>query len=185
MKYFIRQLARILNDQIMNKTNLLNLKIIIIISILLTLVERVLTPSSTSPNGVAFYAYMTTRLHTPSTEHVLVFDVAKTNIGNAYHPNTGVFMVPESGVYVFTWTFWIGDHRDNSIQLMVNREDVGSIYLHTISGVESEATGIVVTHVNAGDDVFVRKHSAFQIGTGQYIQSNIYGRSSFAGWKIF
>nr|XP_034333883.1 uncharacterized protein LOC109619634 [Crassostrea gigas] len=69
--------------------------------------KRVLTPSSTSRNGVAFYAYMTTRLHTPSTEHVLVFDVVKTNIGNAYHPSTGVFMVPESGVYVFTWTFWI------------------------------------------------------------------------------
>lgn len=147
--------------------------------------KRVLTPSSTSRNGVAFYAYMTTRLHTPSTEHVLVFDVVKTNIGNAYHPSTGVFMVPESGVYVFTWTFWIGDGRDNSIQLMVNREDVGTVYLQTISGVESVATGIVVTHVNAGDDVFVRKHSAFQIGTGQYIQSNIYGRSSFAGWKIF
>eukprot|EP00105_Crassostrea_gigas_P041565 XP_019925713.1 PREDICTED: complement C1q tumor necrosis factor-related protein 3-like [Crassostrea gigas] len=90
--------------------------------------KRVLILSSTSRNGVAFYAYMSTRLPTPSTEHVLVFDVAKTNIGNAYHPSTGVFMVPESGVYVFTWTFWIGDDRDHSIQLMVNREDVGSIY---------------------------------------------------------
>lgn len=147
--------------------------------------KRLLTPPSTSHNGVAFYAYMSSILPSPSTEHVLVFDVAKTNIGNAYHPSTGVFIVPESGVYVFTWTFRIGGNQDHSIQLMVNREDVGSIYLYTISGVESEATGIVVTHVNAGDDVFVRTHSTLQIGTGHFIQSNIYGRTSFAGWKIF
>lgn len=108
---------------------------------------------------------MSSILPSPSTEHVLVFDVAKTNIGNAYHPNTGVFIVPESGVYVFTWTFRIAGINDHSIQLMVNREDVGSVYLRTINGVDDEATGFVVTHVNAGDDVFVRTHPLLQIGT--------------------
>lgn len=68
---------------------------------------------------------------------------------------------------------------------MVNREDVGSVYLRTINGVDDEATGFVVTHVNAGDGVFVRTHPLLQIGTGHYINSNTYGRSSFAGWKIF
>lgn len=94
-------------------------------------------------------------------------------------------MVPESGVYVFTWTFRIGAINDHSIQLIVNREDVGTVYLHTIGGVDAEATGIVVAHVNAGDDVFVRTHPQLKIGTGHYINSNTFGRSSFAGWKIF
>lgn len=128
---------------------------------------------------------MSSILYSPSTEHVLVFDVVKTNIGNAYHPNTGVFIVPESGVYVLTWTFRIGGNHDHSIQLIVNREDIGSVYLHTVNGVEGEATGIVVTHVNAGDDVFVRTHPKLQIGPGHYIQSDMHGKSSFAGWKIF
>jgi hypothetical protein len=41
---------------------------------------------------------------TISEQHLLRFDVVKTNQGNGYHPNTGVFMVPETGIYVFTWT---------------------------------------------------------------------------------
>lgn len=154
-------------------------------------VERLLTPlipPFISHNGVSFYAYISSKLSSPSTEHVLVFDVAKTNLGNAYHPNTGVFIVPESGVYVFTWTFRIGAINDHSIELILNREDVGTVYLNTIDGVDAEATGIVmivVEHVNAGDDVFVRTHPQLQIGTGHYINSNTFGRSSFAGWKIF
>lgn len=117
-------------------------------------------------------------------QHVLVFDVVKTNMGNAYHPTTGVFMVPESGVYVFTWTFRTGNNHDLSIELVINRESFGAIYLHTLTGVEVEETGIVVAHVNAGDDVFVRTHSTLTIGINHYIQSDINGRSSFAGWKI-
>ncbi|XP_048766258.2 uncharacterized protein LOC125673646 [Ostrea edulis] len=147
--------------------------------------KRLLTPPSTTHGAVAFYAYMSTILPSPSAQHVLVFDVVKTNTGNAYHPTTGVFMVPESGVYVFTWTYRIGGDHDHSIQLMINTEDCGSLYLHAMSGTEMEGTGIVVTHVNAGDDVYVRTHASYQVGTSHYIQSNTYGRSSFAGWKLF
>ena len=127
---------------------------------------------------------MSSILLSPSMQHVLVFDVVKTNMGNAYHPTTGVFMVPESGVYVFTWTFRTGNNYDHSIELIINRESFGAIYLHSVAGAEVEETGIVVAHVNAGDDVFVRTHSTLTIGNNHYIQSNGYGRSSFAGWKI-
>lgn len=149
-------------------------------------VERLLSPPSptSSSSGVAFYAYMSAILPFPSIQHVLVFDVVKTNLGNAYHPTTGVFMVPESGVYVFTWTFRTGNNYDHSIELIINRESFGAIYLHSVAGAEVEETGIVVAHVNAGDDVFVRTHSTLTIGNNHYIQSNGYGRSSFAGWKI-
>lgn len=122
----------------------------------------------------------------PWRGRVLVYDVVKTNIGNGYRSHTGVFLVPKSGVYVFTWTFRTGNNYDHSIQLMKNKEDVGSVYFHSGHGrAEAGGTGIVVTHANAGDDVFTRTNPTLYIETGHYIQSNAHGRSSFAGWKIF
>jgi hypothetical protein len=64
----------------------------------------VATPSSPPTTSViAFYAYMSRDTPTITIQHPLTFDVVKTNLGNGYHPATGVFIAPESGVYVFTW----------------------------------------------------------------------------------
>ena len=82
---------------------------------------------------------------------VFVFDVVKTNVGSAYHPTTGLFIAPQTGVYVFTWTFRKSGDSANSIKLLINQDEIGSILLHT----------------------------------GHYISSDEYGRSSFAGWRIF
>lgn len=90
-----------------------------------------------------------------SLEYVLVFDVVKINFGNVYYFSIGVFIVLVLGVYVFIWIFWIGGNYDYSIQLMVNREDVGIVYFYIIGGVDVEVIGIVVVYVNVGDDVFV------------------------------
>lgn len=150
-----------------------------------TFEERILSPQSTSGDTIAFYAYMSSILRSPWRGRVLVYDVVKTNIGNGYRSHTGVFLVPKSGVYVFTWTFRTGNDHDHSIPLMKNNQDVGSVYFHSGGRVEAGGTGIVVTHANAGDDVFTRTNSTLYIGTGHYIQSNVHGRSSFAGWKIF
>lgn len=147
--------------------------------------KRILSPQSTSGDTIAFYAYMSSILRSPWRGRVLVYDVVKTNIGNGYRSHTGVFLVPKSGVYVFTWTFRTGNDHDHSIPLMKNNQDVGSVYFHSGGRVEAGGTGIVVTHANAGDDVFTRTNPTLYIGTGHYIQSNVHGRSSFAGWKIF
>ena len=139
--------------------------------------------SSLSPSnaGVAFYAYMSKGM-TFNMNQVFVFDVVKTNVGSAYHPTTGLFIALQTGVYVFTWTFRKSGDSANSIKLLINQDEIGSILLHTAAALGIEGTGIVVTHVNAGDDVFVRTHSSFP--TGHYISSDEYGRSSFAGWRI-
>ncbi|XP_061193433.1 uncharacterized protein LOC133201661 [Saccostrea echinata] len=117
--------------------------------------KRLILPSNTVHGVIAFYAYMSAILQSPSTgtHYVLVFDIVKTNIGNAYHPTTGVFMVPESGVYVFTWTIRSGGDDTHSVELMINTEGFGTIYLQTLNA-ETEVTGIVVAHVNVGDDVY-------------------------------
>ena len=70
---------------------------------------------------VAFFAQMSSKI--PASEatgnHVMVFDVVKTNAGND-HPSTGVFIVPESGIYVFSWTLRNGENNFHSTELVVS-----------------------------------------------------------------
>lgn len=121
--------------------------------------------------------------NTPSItlQHPLRFDVVKTNQGNAYHPSTGVFMVPQTGMYVFTWTVRIDGANYHSTELVVNTESMGIVHLNTGGTTAGEVTGIVVVHVDNGDDVFVRTYGNFN---GGCVLSDHAGRSSFAGWKL-
>ena len=112
---------------------------------------------------------------------VIVFDIVKTNAGNGYHSSSGIFIVPESGIYVFSWTFFVGGEEHDSTQLMVNNNEEGLIHLHPADGHSITATGLAVLHVNKGDDVYVKISSVSHSGT---IFSNLYGKSSFTGWKL-
>ena len=146
--------------------------------------ERLLIqPSQITPTTVAFYAQKSSNI--PASEatghRVLVFDMVKTNIGNGYHPSTGVFMVPESGIYVFSWSFRNGNDDYHSTELMVNTGQEGIIYVDSADGSDITGTGVAVIHVNKGDDVFVRIGSVSYTGP---INSDARGRCSFAGWKL-
>ncbi|XP_062571701.1 caprin-2-like [Saccostrea cucullata] len=149
--------------------------------------KRLLSPVTTPyPSNtiqtIAFYAYMSKHTPTITIQYPLTFDVVKTNFGNGYHSTTGVFMVPESGVYVFTWTIRIGSNNYHATQLMVNTDELGIIYSYVGSGPDLGGTGIVVAHVDKGDDVYVRTHALWNSGV---IYSDASGRSSFAGWRLF
>lgn len=122
----------------------------------------------------------TTCIPSVTGQSTLVFDVIKTNNGNGYHPPTGVFIAPESGIYVFTWTMREYGDCFHSTQLVVNNDEIGIIHLHSVSAGDFLCTGVVVTHVNAGD-VYVRTHAKWN---NFCFVSNEGGRSSFAGWKL-
>eukprot|EP00105_Crassostrea_gigas_P014556 XP_011431248.1 PREDICTED: heavy metal-binding protein HIP [Crassostrea gigas] len=136
----------------------------------------------TSSAVVAFYAYLSKSL--PANEatphHVLIFDMVRTNIGNAYHSSTGVFIVPETGVYVFIWSFMNGNNDAHSTQLMINTVEWGIVHANSASSSWMQSTGVVVAHVNKGDDVFVQTSGASR---GE-IYSGGYSRTMFAGWKL-
>ncbi|XP_062571692.1 C1q-related factor-like [Saccostrea cucullata] len=143
--------------------------------------ERILGPTTVPSEGnVAFYAYMSTSLVNPSSFHTLIFDTVITNDGNGYHPNTGVFIVPESGLYVFTWVMRQWTHATHGTELMVNKISSGSVFLHSMTD-DHSVTGLVVIHANQGDDVFVRTQVDNNYGN---IGSDYHGKTSFAGWKI-
>jgi hypothetical protein len=118
---------------------------------------------------------------TISRQYLLRFDVVKTNQGNGYHPNTGVFMVPETGIYVFTWTIRVYGTYRHSTELVVITKSMGIVHLNAGGSWDDSVTGIVVVHANSGDDVFLR--TLANANAGQ-IASDRGGRSSFAGWKL-
>ncbi|XP_062589102.1 uncharacterized protein LOC134250764 [Saccostrea cucullata] len=85
-------------------------------------------------NAIAFYAYMSQNTPTISVQYPFIFDVVKTNVGHGYHSATRAFVVPESGMYVFTWTMRVyGDHY-HSAEAMVNTDALGVIYVNTGTG---------------------------------------------------
>lgn len=111
----------------------------------------------------------------------LIFDVVKTNAGNGLHPTTGVFTAPSSGFYVFTWTIRLHDNSFHSIVLILNGQEVGTLYQYVGHGEDDMSGTTVVIHVNEGEDVFLRTKSDFNQGM---IHNSPHGRSSFAGWKL-
>ncbi|XP_062615515.1 multimerin-2-like [Saccostrea cucullata] len=145
--------------------------------------DRLLSPDVIAPGPVvAFYAYMSANLpaNVATPHHVLIFDHVRTNIGNGYHPSTGVFIAPETGVYVFMWNFMNGGGSYHSTQLMINSEEWGIVHTHTAPNTWTQVTGCVVAHVNKGDDVFVKTSGS----SSGLIYSDINGKTSFSGWKI-
>lgn len=135
-------------------------------------------------NVIAFYAYMgQTEVH-PGPHHTIIFDVPVTNIGNGYNHFSGIFSVPSSGVYVFSWT--IGDSSGGTIftELVVNKDVVGGILTQSMYTADRfTTTGLVVKEVSESDVVFVRTSSTG--GNHGDIQSlSPVQRTSFSGWRL-
>ena len=131
---------------------------------------------------VAFYAIISHNMHGLGAHQTIIFDVAKTNIGSAYSPHTGVFTAPSAGVYVFTWSIRLV-RAEHSFEIIVNAEVYGATFLRakTTAGGDETVTGTVVVHLSTGDEVFVRTHA--YVGDGD-IYSNTHGQPTFSGWKL-
>ncbi|XP_063399076.1 complement C1q-like protein 2 [Mytilus trossulus] len=132
---------------------------------------------------VAFYAYMSKDDPSLLKHNQLVFDVVKINIGNGYLNNTGVFVAPSSGTYVFSWTLYTGNHGATYYDLMVNGEIYGSTLGETddVPGDFDSDSGTVVVSLNTGDNVYFRSI----IQTTAFILGRRSARTSFSGWKLY
>lgn len=143
--------------------------------------STILQPTPVPVETVAFFAYFSTH-NPPSTHHhILAFDTVITNVGNAYHPQSGTFIAPRTGLYVFTWTIRLWGSSYHTSELLVDNNIVNTIYLDPNNHIDGSVTGTAVVLVNQGDDVLVRTGSENNNGD---IKSDTHGRSSFAGWIL-
>ncbi|XP_033760564.1 complement C1q tumor necrosis factor-related protein 2-like [Pecten maximus] len=134
-----------------------------------------------TPNGAgAFSVSLSARDMTLHSKLVIVFDEVLLDIDGNYHTGDGVYRVPVSGVYVFTWCM-TGTTTDNVVtELTVNGSPRGTIFSDAETGhTWDTSTGVIVTSVIEGDHVFIRSKSE-----GMIHSSGIYGKAMFSGWRL-
>lgn len=140
-----------------------------------------LQPTRMPVDMVAFYAYLSSDTPASVAHHIITFDTVITNVGNAYHPHSGTFIAPRSGLYVFTWTIRLWGNSYFTTELLVNNNDVNWIYFDPAHTIDGSVSSTAVVHVNQGDDVLIRTGPDFHNGN---IVSDKNGKSSFAGWIV-
>lgn len=140
------------------------------------------TPAVTTFDTIAFYAYLGTHDMTPAANKVIVFETVLVNtIGNAYNNYSGVFTIPESGIYVFTWTIECDGNGSIFTNILRNSNVFGSIASDSHNEAEYRmSTGVALNFANKGDVVFIRVHTVHN----SHIHSSDFARSSFSGWKL-
>lgn len=112
-------------------------------------------PASTPTGVIAFHTYISNDSSGPLSEHhILQFDVVPLNKGNGYRAYDGIFTVPTSRTYVFTWSFMSSYNGGVFPQLMRNAEIIGYRYADSTNSIVWDfATGIVVADADQGEHV--------------------------------
>lgn len=104
--------------------------------------------------------------------YIFIFDRIWINVGFGYNNNIGVFIVLREGIYVFMWVIRMVI-VEYLIELLINDDIFGVIFLWVKNGDDGFVSGIVVVYVIRGDVVFVCIYF-FYVGDGN-IYSNVYG----------
>lgn len=120
--------------------------------------------------------------HTDVTPNrIIVFDDVMIDAGHGYNHGNGIYEVPATGVYVFTWSIRSGNNNGGNMitQLTVNGVVLSTTNADSDSRNWESATGLIVTSVSKGDHVYIKAYNA-----GQVISYNL-NRSTFSGWRLF
>jgi len=127
---------------------------------------------------VAFQAAKVSRQSSIGLNQNVQFERVSINIGNGYHPQHGVFVVPRSGIYVISVTTL---HAMQSITFNGAIVHQGNIIakLYGQSNTWEQASHTVLIQAHAGDEIWVKN-----IGPAN---EDIYGDlfSTFSGFLIW
>ncbi|XP_045202675.2 heavy metal-binding protein HIP-like [Mercenaria mercenaria] len=130
-------------------------------------------------NQIAFMAYLTKDV-TGHNNHIY-FDNVTLNLGNAYNPHHGTFVVPFNGTYQFTITTCALYNHESFVELYVNEARFGSIQAGDTQ-LWACSTKLFLINLKSGDDVYVKQHET----AGDYMLSNVVeGQPCFTGVLLY
>ena len=144
------------NEEIQIRNSSVNLKTLIRNADAVVTSGKVHTGMSRiAPGPVAFYGYLSHNEPNPSLNHALIFDSVKTNVGGGYNEYSGMFTAPSSGVYVFTWTIYTGDHGQTKFYVYVNHDIFDTTFGETDNNQNDfdSDSGTMVVSLNLHDNV--------------------------------
>jgi hypothetical protein len=129
---------------------------------------------------IAFFAKMDAHLEHAGIHQTVVFDVAVTNIGNAYNKHIGVFVAPVTGTYVFSTTLVSRHFASAHAQFAVNGTAITNMYVsggNSGSGDDTTSQTIVL-QLQQGDDVAIQNLDS---------DKGFYGvsHSTFSGFLLY
>ncbi|XP_067105480.1 complement C1q tumor necrosis factor-related protein 4 [Osmerus mordax] len=110
---------------------------------------------------------------------VVTFDTVYVNIGGDFDPGAGLFRCRIPGAYYFSFTVGKFPHRDLSVMLMRNRNEVQAIVYEEGGGEERRVQSqSAMLQLDFGDTVWLRLHGdpryALYSNTGHYTTFNGY-----------
>ena len=129
---------------------------------------------------VAFMARLYNSLSHVGVNQNIPFENVLLNLGNAYHSQHGIFIAPQSGIYLFSSSIMSNNvnHVEVHADLVQNGNVVARIYAHSDSVRHDQGAQTVVIQVKQGDEIWVRNID--------YTDDQIYGSyySTFSGYLL-
>ncbi|XP_033755695.1 uncharacterized protein LOC117338451 [Pecten maximus] len=119
-------------------------------------------------------------------DSTIVYDQVKLDTGHGYNQGDGIYIVPEAGTYVFTWTSICNVYDVFQTVLAVDGAQRGSSFKDARDRNVAElqqTTAVVILVLNQGDHVFIRMGNVYDHGTFISLPMT-YGESTFSGWKL-
>ncbi|XP_061181192.1 complement C1q-like protein 4 [Saccostrea echinata] len=135
-------------------------------------------------SGIAFYAYMSNNVmvKTFSKHKTFVYDRVETNIGNGYDARSGKFTAPESGVYVFHSSTTAHNKSHCTVEIVQNSAVKDIAWADAIDHNDrASASTMTILNLKKGDIVNTRVGVTYG---GNFMESDIYTRMSFSGFKL-
>jgi len=130
------------------------------------------------PESMVAFQAMKTDTQAVIPGDMVRFENVGLNLGNAYHPQHGLFVVPRNGIYVITATV-LHEHHGTYLKLAIVHQGNRVAYLYGDDNEWEHSTQAVLIQANAGDEIWVRNEEH----TAEKIYGNYY--STFAGYLLW
>jgi hypothetical protein len=107
------------------------------------------------------------------------FETVITDIGGGYNNQSGLFVAPVSGIYVFSCSLMDHDASQGVMvhaEIIHNQRVLGRIFAHAEGGsYRDQGAQTVFTHVNQGDQIWVRTIDNPDLALGAELYSTFSG----------
>lgn len=147
-------------------------------------IKRITTKRQTPiERGIAFSAYLSHNIAHLAPGHTLKCDQIIINDGNAYSQYTGVFTVPQTGVYLLTFTLdAFYNNRYEGLKLVVNNRNIVDAIAEGNDNKHAMAGNTVMIGLSQGEKVWLE---AYYSTDGEIISSTSSKLTTFSGVLLY